>query len=205
MENKENENATVIEAEAAEKKPKVKKKMVREFFSDFRKFIAKGNILNLAVAVVIGGAFGLIVSGFVSDIIMPLLRLIPGQEGMAGLQTVLKPGAEGVEPVILDWGDFIQKIINFLIVAFVLFIVIRLMVNAEKGIVNARKKRHKKRLDAKKTDAEKLEEETEAEPKKIETTEEILKDIRALLLKLSGVSDSALPTEQDAEADAVVN
>lgn len=85
---------------------------------EFQDFINKGNIIDLAVAVIIGGAFGAIISSLVADIIMPLIGIIIGGIDFTGLS--LKVGnAE------LTYGNFIQASVNFLIIAFVIFLVIR--------------------------------------------------------------------------------
>lgn len=99
--------------------------------SEFKEFIAKGNVLDLAVGVVIGAAFGKIVSGLVDGIIMPLISMLTGGVDVSGWKHVINPaqiGADGKEiaaEVAIKYGDFIQAIINFLIVAFVIFLVIK--------------------------------------------------------------------------------
>lgn len=87
------------------------------FLQDFQAFALKGNVIDLAVAVIIGGAFGKIVSSFVEDIIMPLVNpLIPGGDWR---KLILPPG--------IKVGNFIGSIVDFLIIALILFIVIRLL------------------------------------------------------------------------------
>lgn len=99
--------------------------------SEFKEFIAKGNVLDLAVGVVIGAAFGKIVSGLVDGIIMPIISMLTGGVDVSGWKHVINPaqiGADGKEiaaEVAIKYGDFIQSIINFLIVAFVIFLVIK--------------------------------------------------------------------------------
>ena len=99
--------------------------------SEFKEFIAKGNVLDLAVGVVIGAAFGKIVSGLVDGIIMPLISMLTGGVDVSGWKHVINPaqiGADGKEiaaEVAIKYGDFIQAIINFLIVAFVIFLVVK--------------------------------------------------------------------------------
>jgi large conductance mechanosensitive channel len=85
---------------------------------EFRNFIARGNVLELAVAVMIGGAFNAIVTSLVNDIIMPLIGILTGGINFAGLS--LQIGS-----ALLTYGKFIQAIVNFLIIALVLFLVIR--------------------------------------------------------------------------------
>ncbi len=85
---------------------------------EFRDFVAKGNVLDLAVAVIIGGAFGLIITSLVDDILMPLIGILMGGVDFSTL-------ALQVGDATLAYGNFIQAIINFLIIAFVLFLIIR--------------------------------------------------------------------------------
>ena len=98
------------------------------FFQDFKKFIARGNVMDMAVAVVIGGAFGKIVTSLVNDIIMPLVGMATGGINFADMKYVLKTEmVDGVETVVnsVNYGNFIQETVNFLIIAFSIFLVIR--------------------------------------------------------------------------------
>ncbi|MAT96000.1 MAG: large conductance mechanosensitive channel protein MscL [Anaerolineaceae bacterium] len=117
---------------------------------EFKAFIAKGNVLDLAVAVIIGAAFGTIVTSLVNDIIMPLIGVIMGGVDFTSL-------AIQVEDASITYGNFIQAIINFLIIAFVIFMIVRTANNMKKK-----------------------EEEKPAAPKG-PTTEELLIEIRDLL------------------------
>lgn len=90
--------------------------MIKEFIA----FIKKGNVIDLAVAVIIGGAFGAIVTSLVNDLIMPLVGIIIGGIDFAGLKAT-------VGSAELTYGNFIQALVNFLIVALVLFLVIKAM------------------------------------------------------------------------------
>lgn len=99
---------------------------------EFRDFIAKGNVVDLAVAVIIGGAFGAIVTSFVNDIIMPVLSLFTGGIDFANLFVALDGGdyatleaAQEVGAATLNYGLFINAVINFLVIAFVIFIMVR--------------------------------------------------------------------------------
>lgn len=87
-------------------------------FKEFQAFIAKGNVLDLAVAVIIGGAFGAIVTSLVNDIIMPLIGVILG--GVNFTELAITVGEANI-----TYGNFIQAIINFLIIAFVIFMIVR--------------------------------------------------------------------------------
>lgn len=93
--------------------------------SEFKKFALKGNVLDLAIAVVIGAAFNKIVSSLVDDIIMPPIGLIIGGVDFTALKLVMKAGPTPAETVTLNYGNFIQTVINFLIVAWAVFLLIK--------------------------------------------------------------------------------
>ena len=93
--------------------------------NDFKVFIMRGNVLDLAVAVIIGGAFGKIVSSLVDDIIMPLIGLLIGGLNFTGL-------AIAVGSAKVTYGNFIQNIVDFLIIAFVIFLMVRGINSLEK-------------------------------------------------------------------------
>ncbi|MCH7401896.1 large-conductance mechanosensitive channel protein MscL [Belliella kenyensis] len=97
---------------------------------EFKEFAMKGNVLDLAIAVIIGGAFGRIVSSFVNDIIMPPIGILIGGVDFKDLSVVLRDAyvtEEGREmsEVVLSYGNFIQNVVDFLIIAFVIFLVIK--------------------------------------------------------------------------------
>jgi large conductance mechanosensitive channel len=96
---------------------------------EFKQFAIKGNVIDLAVAVIIGGAFGKIVSSFVNDMVMPPLGVLLSGVDFKDLVLILKAGytKNGVEipAVVLSYGNFIQNIVDFLIIAFVIFVAIR--------------------------------------------------------------------------------
>lgn len=99
---------------------------------EFRDFAVRGNVIDLAVAVVIGGAFGKIVTSLVADIIMPPLGLLVGQMDFSELAVVLKDAEVGeageeIAAVTLNYGAFIQVVIEFTIIAFAIFMVIMLI------------------------------------------------------------------------------
>ncbi len=102
------------------------------FFTDFKKFISRGNVIDMAVGVVVGGAFSKIVTTFVSSIITPCISALTNGNSIAG-QVILKQAVPATETtpevpaVILDYGTFIQTIIDFLIIAFCIFVVIRII------------------------------------------------------------------------------
>ena len=96
---------------------------------EFQAFLSRGNVIDLAVAVVIGGAFGKIVTSLVNDIIMPPIGLATGGVDFAALKVVLKPGdpAHKVAETAINYGVFINTIIQFLIIALAIFLVVRLI------------------------------------------------------------------------------
>ena len=105
------------------KKKKEKKQVktkAKNFIEEFKKFISKGNVIDLAVGVIIGGAFGKIVTSLVNDIIMPLVGALFGGQQFTSLSLTLND-------VEIMYGLFIQNIIDFLIVAFFVFVIIKIM------------------------------------------------------------------------------
>ena len=104
---------------------------------EFKEFAVKGNVVDLAVAVIIGGAFGKIVSSFVNDVVMPPLGLLLGGMDFKDMQLVLKEGSiteagEEIAAVTLNYGMFIQNVVDFVIIAFVIFMVIKGMNSMKK-------------------------------------------------------------------------
>jgi large conductance mechanosensitive channel len=94
---------------------------------EFKAFAMRGNVVDLAVAVIIGGAFGKIVTSFVNDILMPPLGVLLGGVDFKDLTAVIKPAKGEVEAVTLNYGMFVQNVIDFLIIAFVIFMMIKAM------------------------------------------------------------------------------
>ena len=103
------------------------------FLSDFKAFAMRGNVIDMAVGVIIGGAFGKIVTSVVNDIIMPPLGLLVGGVNFTDLKLVMKPaelneaGEEVVAAVTLNYGNFLQQTFDFLIIAFSIFLFISLI------------------------------------------------------------------------------
>lgn len=104
-----------------------------KIFQEFKDFAVKGNIMDLAVAVIIGGAFGKIVSSLVNDIVMPLFGFIMGGVKFTNLKWVMKDaiiGSDGSvikEAVSLNYGNFIQSTVDFLVIAWSIFIIIKVL------------------------------------------------------------------------------
>ncbi len=103
------------------------------FVGDFKKFAFKGNVVDLAVGVVIGAAFGKIVSALVADLVMPIVSLVlpSGDWRTSGL--VLKEAADPKDNVVLKYGDFIGAVLDFFVVALVLFLIVSRIIKAAEG------------------------------------------------------------------------
>ncbi|CAG7857548.1 Large-conductance mechanosensitive channel [biofilm metagenome] len=93
----------------------------------------KGNVVDLAVGVIIGGAFGKIVSSLVADVIMPPIGVLMGGVDFTKLGVTLKEAADGAPAVMLNYGNFIQSVVDFTIVAFAIFMAIKLMNKMKKA------------------------------------------------------------------------
>ena len=100
--------------------------------SEFKEFAMKGSVVDLAIAVVIGGAFGKIVSSFVADVITPFIGKLVGGVNFSDLAVSLGLAADGKTQVLVKYGVFLQTIFDFLIIALVLFVVIKAMNAAKK-------------------------------------------------------------------------
>lgn len=103
-----------------------------KFLTDFKEFAMRGNVIDMAVGVIIGGAFGKIVSSLVNDVIMPVVGILTGgidfKESKVLLKAAEMNGEEIVKPEVwLTWGMFVQNIVDFLIIAFCIFMAIRVM------------------------------------------------------------------------------
>ena len=146
---------------------------MKKFFLEFKEFALKGNIIDMAIGVIVGGAFGKIVSSLVADIISPLIGLLTGGTDLNHLSVLLRPeetdaAGEVVKAALtLNYGTFIQTIIDFIIIALCLFLVL-------KGIMAAKNK-----MEALK----KAEEEAPAEEAPADTELSVLLEIKELLEK----------------------
>ena len=105
-----------------------------KFLHDFKEFAMKGNIVDMAVGVIFGGAFGKIVSSLVNDIIMPVITIVTGGDGYKNMKYIIKEaspatadGVAAVEEVAINYGMFIQNIVDFLIIAFSIFLALRVV------------------------------------------------------------------------------
>lgn len=95
------------------------------FISEFKEFAVKGNVIDMAVGVVIGGAFGKIVTSLVGDVIMPVVGVITGGVNFTDLKITLKEAVGETPAVSINYGAFIQNIIDFTIIAFCIFVAIK--------------------------------------------------------------------------------
>ena len=106
---------------------------MKKFFEDFKAFAMKGKVVDMAVGVVVGGAFGKIVTSFVNDIITPLLGILLGKMSFTDLKWIITPavldetGNVVTAELALTYGNFIQQVIDFLIISLSIFLVLRLM------------------------------------------------------------------------------
>lgn len=99
---------------------------------EFKEFAVKGNVVDMAVGIILGAAFGKIVSLFVSGILMPPIGMLIGGVDFSELSYVLQAAENGKEAVVLQWGAFVQTVIDFIIVAFAIFMVIKALNKAKK-------------------------------------------------------------------------
>lgn len=142
---------------------------MKKFLSEFKEFAMKGNVVDMAVGVVIGAAFGKIVSSLVNDIIMPLVGVATGGMNFTDykwvIQQAVMDGQEIIKPeVSMNWGAWVQTVVDFLIVAFCIFVMIK--------FINNMRKRMEKQKE------EEVAEAAAAEPTK---EEQLLTEIRDLL------------------------
>lgn len=140
---------------------------MKNFFEEFKKFISRGNVLDMAIGVIIGGSFGKITGSLVNDLLMPFIGFICGSRDMTALNVVVRPaeldeaGEVVKEAITLGFGTFVGTIIDFVLVAFAAFLIVK-AVNKAHDMAEKKKE----------------EEPAPEEPKK-PTTEELLADILA--------------------------
>ncbi len=113
---------------------------MKKFIEEFKAFISRGNVLDMAIGVIVGGAFGAITGSLVADVITPLLAVLFNSPNTDALNITLRAGSEGVEPIVLGLGTFLGTIINFLVIALVLFSVIKAINKARDLAEKAKKK-----------------------------------------------------------------
>ena len=140
---------------------------MKKFFGEFKKFITRGNVLDMAVGVIVGSSFTAIVNGLSNNILKPLINwllvLIFGKDSLSDVYTVLQAvyddtGALDLkESIYIDWGAFINAIINFLLIAFVLFCIVKILnkfreehTEFANGLLSAKKQKKQDRKEMKK-------------------------------------------------------
>jgi len=102
-------------------------------FKEFKEFAVKGNVMDMAIGIILGAAFGKIVASFVNDVLMPPIGMALGGVNFSELGHTLKAAEGETAAVVMKYGAFIQTIIDFLIIAFTIFIVVKAMNNAKKA------------------------------------------------------------------------
>ena len=142
---------------------------MKKFIQEFKAFAVKGNVIDLAVAVIIGGAFGKIISSLVADIIMPPIGLLSGGINLVDRQWTLRAAEGEAAAVTLNIGKFLQNVMDFLIIAVVIFLLIKLITALERQV----------KLDKSKATANK--EATPLTPPPPTKDQELLTEIRDLL------------------------
>lgn len=98
---------------------------MKKFFSEFKAFAMRGNVVDMAVGVIVGGAFGKIITSVVNDLLMPLISLIIGRINLAQLKIVLRPAEGDVPELAFAYGNFLQTTLDFVIVALCIFLLIK--------------------------------------------------------------------------------
>lgn len=176
---------------------------MKKFWQEFKDFISKGNVIDLAIGVVVGTAFSKIVTSLVNDIIMPLFGALLGQNSFSDLKWVIRTATETTAELALRYGAFIQSMIDFFIIAFSVFIALKFMMRSQKKLKEASQniledlkkltRKQKKELKQKSNELDKKVADTKAElqtkteqkveVKSEESVEDILRDIRNALKK----------------------
>ena len=105
------------------------------FLKEFQKFAVKGNVLDMAIGVVSGTAFGKIVSSLVSDIIMPLIGLVAGNVDLKKLSVTLCEKTDTSDAVVMSYGAFLQNVFDFILIAFSIFIAIKAVIALKKKVI----------------------------------------------------------------------
>ncbi len=166
---------------------------MKKFFKEFKTFITRGNVLDMAVGIIVGGAFAAIITALVNNILTPLINWIPGADNTGALQVVLRDaitddaGNVITEALIIDFGAVISAIISFLVTAFVLFLIIK-TVNHVREKSEKLVEEYKKKQKEENGETEQAAEETVEQPSVPETpviaaptSEQLLAEIRDLL------------------------
>jgi large conductance mechanosensitive channel len=113
---------------------------MKKFFGEFKTFITKGNVMDLAVAVIIGAAFKDIINSLVKDILTPVISLVVGEQGFGNFKYIITEAndAEGVLENAIYYGNFIQNVFDFFVVALVVFLIIKFINKLSKAAEKAK-------------------------------------------------------------------
>lgn len=169
---------------------------MKKFFQDFKKFISRGNIVDMAVGVIIGSAFSAIITALTNKILMPLINALlsaGGENGLESAYTFLKTvyADDGsinlAKSIYIDWGAFITAIINFLLIAIVLFVIVKAMMSA-KGFIEKQTKSTPTKAERK---------ELKAQGVNMKSRKEVLKATADLREKNKPAEEPAKPTEAE--------
>lgn len=182
---------------------------MKKFFMDFKAFITKGSVIDMAVGVIIGAAFSAIVNSMVKDILMPLIVAIFPVQNLSEMSIVLRPeSVEGAKDMLLwHYGSFLQSVITFLITAFIIFVFLKVLMKAKgittkkkytlltKAEIKALKKEGKTPIEIKAIDEEKIADKKLAEEQKAadvaaNTTEALLKRAVEELEKINAANQT---------------
>ena len=184
---------------------------IKKILSEFKAFINKGSVMDLAVGIIIGSAFTAIVTSLVNGILKPLINAIPITD--TGLQTVIRPAvtdANGTiltEAVILDWGSVISSIITFLLTAVVLFLIVKIFNkvveanNKAKDVTLNLMKNIKEDIEKKTANTEKSNEEKISDENEVKETEESAKLEQASEEELNKAEDEQRTENIDSKSD----
>ena len=110
------------------------KKKEPKILKEFKEFINRGSVIDLAVGIIVGGAFTSIVNSLVNDVVMPVISMIIGGFNFTDLKITIPAYVPGIEPATINYGNFIQAAINFLVIAFVIFLMVRFLNNMKKKV-----------------------------------------------------------------------
>ena len=183
----------------------------KRFFGEFKKFITRGNVLDMAVGVIVGGAFTAIINALSNNILKPLidwlLAALLGGDSLSDIYTILKPvkDAAGVldlsQSIYIDWGAFINAIINFLLIAFVLFCIVRTInkVSEAQGKLKDEYRKEKEAMKKYRREGLTRDEAVERYRKELEEAEKAKKEEARL------AEEKAAAERAEAEAKAMAN
>lgn len=168
---------------------------MKKFFQDFKKFITRGNVIDMAVGVIVGSAFSSIITALTNKILMPLINalLAQGGNGLESAYTFLKRAytADGAidltKSIYIDWGAFITAIINFFLIAFVLFTIIKVVSNT-RNFIDGQTKKWPTRAERK---------ELKAQGVDMKNTKEVLKATEELRESKKPEPEPAKPTQEE--------